>query len=172
MSTQGSSQAPPGWYPDPSGQLRWWTGSTWGVYAGGAVPVASPVGPPYPGARPGARSDATTLAMLAHLGLLVAGFIVPLVLYLTSGKDDPFVRHHSAEALNFSITYLFAGLACMAAFIIGFVAWPLLIVAFVGFFTLIVAHFVLLIMGAVKAYHGEWWRYPVNIRLVSGAYGS
>jgi len=28
------------------------------------------------------------------------------------------------------------------------------------------------VMASIKAYHGEWWRYPVNIRLVPGAYGS
>ncbi|MGZ4683166.1 MAG: DUF4870 domain-containing protein [Acidimicrobiales bacterium] len=166
------SQAPPGWYPDHTGQLRWWTGAVWGVYAQAAAPVAMPTGPPYPGAMPGARSDATTLAMLAHLGMLVGGFIVPLVIYLTSGKDDPFVRHHSAEALNFSITYVFAALACMVMFFVGIVAWPLLIVAFFGLFAIAIGHLVLLIMASVKAYHGEWWRYPVNIRLVPGAYGS
>ena len=162
-------QAAPGWYPDATGQLRWWTGSTWGVYAQGAMPV--PVSPPYPGALPGARSDATTLAMLAHLGMLVGGFIVPLVIYLTTGAQDPFVKHHAAEALNFSITYVIASLGCMVLFFVGFAAWPLLIVAFLGLFTIAIGHFVLLVMASIKAYHGEWWRYPVNIRLVPGAYG-
>ena len=168
----GSAPAPPGWYPDTTGQLRWWTGTTWGVYAQGAAPPIGSVAPPYPGARPGARSDATSLAMLAHLGMLVGGFIVPLVLYLTSGKDDPFVRHHSAEALNFSITYLIAFLSCFVLFFVGIVAWPLLIVAFLGMFAIAIGHLVLLIVASIKAYHGEWWRYPVNIRLVPGAYGS
>jgi uncharacterized Tic20 family protein len=168
---RGPAQAPPGWYPDATGQLRWWTGTTWGVYAQGAAPVTGPGGPPYPGAGLGARSDATTLAMLAHLGMLLAGFIVPLIIYLTSGKDDPFVRHHSAEALNFAITYLIASVGCMVLFIVGIVVWPLLIVTFLGFFAIVITHLVFVIMASIKAYHAEWWRYPVNIRLVPGAYG-
>ncbi len=162
-------QAAPGWYPDATGHLRWWTGSTWGVYAEGAMPVPAP---PYPGAMPGARSDATSLAMLAHLGMLVGGFIVPLIIYLTTGAQDPFVKHHAAEALNFSITYLFASLACMVMFFVGILVWPLLIVAFLCLFTIAIGHFVLLVMASIKAYRGEWWRYPVNIRLVPGAYGA
>jgi uncharacterized Tic20 family protein len=164
-----TGQATPGWYPDQSGQLRWWTGSTWGVYAQGAMPL--PTAPPYPGAMPGARSDATTLAMLAHLGMLVGGFIVPLIIYLTAGANDPFVKHHAAEALNFSITYVIASIGCFALFIFGFIAWPLLIGAFLAFFAIIVGHLVLLVMASIKAYHAEWWRYPINIRLVPGAYG-
>ena len=167
----GPAPAPPGWYPDHTGQLRWWTGSVWGVYAHSAAPVAVPTGPPYPGAVPGARSDATTLAMLAHLGQLVGGFIIPLVLYLTAGRDDPFVRHHAAEALNFSITYVIAFMGCFVLFFVGLVLWPLLIAVVMAFFALAIGHLALLITGAVKAYNGEWWRYPVNIRLVSGAYG-
>jgi uncharacterized Tic20 family protein len=30
---------------------------------------------------------------------------------------------------------------------------------------------VLQIIGAVKANAGEWWRYPINLRLVPGALG-
>jgi len=33
MSESRPAMAPPGWYPDPSGQFRWWTGTTWGTYA-------------------------------------------------------------------------------------------------------------------------------------------
>jgi uncharacterized protein len=154
VSEPGPSTAPPGWYPDATGHLRWWTGTTWGAYA----PPASP-----------GRTDARTLAMLAQLGQLVGGFIIPLVLYLTVGKEDPFVRHHSAEALNFSITYVLAFFAVMVAFVVGLVYPPLLIGVFLTLITVVVGHLVLLIVAAVHANQGEWWRYPVCIRLVPGA---
>ena len=35
---------PPGWYPDPSGQVRWWDGWQWTQHAG--APPAGPAAPP------------------------------------------------------------------------------------------------------------------------------
>ena len=175
---------PPGWYADPAGHTRWWSGVTWGAYAPapGYPPVPAPSDTPGsgyppsgypPGYRgaPAGRSDARTLAMLAQLGQFVGGFILPLVLYLTAGKDDPFVRHHSAESLNMSITLLFAELGLFFLFFIGIVLWPLLFVVVPAFFVVIIGHFALAIVAAVKAYQGEWWRYPVCIRLVPGSVG-
>jgi uncharacterized Tic20 family protein len=159
---EGPGTAPAGWYPDGSGQLRWWTGEVWGVFA--------PQQPPAPwGYAPAPRADANTLAMLAQLGQLVGGFIVPLVLYLTTGKDDPFVRHHSAEALNFSITYAIASFGLVAALFVGFVFPPAFIAFFLGIFVLIIGHLVFVLMAGVAAYRGQWWRYPVCFRLVPGS---
>ncbi len=144
-------------------------------YAAGFAPgYGAPYGAPGYGAAYGApgygapgRSDGRTLAMLAHLGAFVGGFIVPLVIYLTAGKDDAFVRHHASESLNFQLTYL---TVFLGGFVIGLVTlgigflvvFPLLLIVAVG-------HIVFAIMGAVKANQGEWWRYPVNIRFVKGA---
>ena len=188
---------PPGWYADPAGHTRWWSGVAWGAYAPPAAPAPvgyvppGPVGsyppgavgpyPPgavgqYPGGYPlpsaTGRADARSLAMLAQLGQIVGGFILPLVLYLTAGKDDPFVRHHSAESLNMSITYVIAYLALFPLFFIGIIVWPLLLIVVPLFFIVIIGHLVLSIVAAVKAYRGEWWRYPICIRLVSGSVGS
>jgi uncharacterized Tic20 family protein len=136
----------PGWYPDPYGQVRWWDGANWGVAAAGT-----------------GTSDPKTMAVLSHALCLVVGFIAPLVIYLTSGKNDPFVRHHSAESLNFSITVFIGSLICIATMciIIGFILLPVLIIG----------AYVFQIMGALAASRGEWWRYPINIRIVSGAVG-
>jgi hypothetical protein len=27
--TQGDKTAPPGWYPDDAGRMRWWDGTSW-----------------------------------------------------------------------------------------------------------------------------------------------
>ncbi len=83
---------PPGWYTDPdTGNRRWWDGRQWGPAS----------------AAPPARSggDNKVFAVLAHLGVAVFAIVVPLVIYLTVGKDDPDVRHHAREALNFQISF-------------------------------------------------------------------
>jgi len=105
------------------------------------------------------------------LGQIVGGFILPLVLYLTAGKDDPFIRHHSAESLNMSITYTIAYLTLFPLFFIGIIVWPLLLVVVPAFFVVIFGHLAMAIVAAVKAYRGEWWRYPICIRLVPGSVG-
>ena len=143
--------APAGWYPDANGQQRWWDGAHWGAVAPAVAP-ATPVG-----------TDPRTLAMLAHLLGLLTGFVGPLVLYLVNGDKDPFVRHHAAESLNFQITLTIAVVGSfLAVFVlVGFLLLPVVIVGGI----------VLQIIGAVKANAGEWWRYPVNLRLVPGAVG-
>jgi uncharacterized Tic20 family protein len=144
------AQPAAGWYPDPSGQMRWWDGAAWGA----AAPMAGP-------ARSG--TEPRTMAMLAHLLGIFTGFLGPLVIYLTSAKEDPFVRHHAAEALNFHITLAIAYVACFAlmCLFVGFILFPIL---WIG-------SLVLEIQGCLAANRGEWWKYPINIRMVSGAVG-
>src|SRR4051812_36220384 len=88
-------QVQPGWYPDPAaGQPRWWDGVQWGPYQ---TPTAMPMAPKV--------ADPRGTASIAHyLGLL--GFIGPLIIYATSGNNDPYVRDQSAEALNFHLTVI------------------------------------------------------------------
>jgi uncharacterized Tic20 family protein len=148
-----TSSAPPGWYPDGAGRQRWWDGAQWGAYA----PATTPSG------GPGGGTDPRTLAMLAHLLGLLTGFVGPLVIYLVNGEKDLFVRHHAAEALNFQITLTIAavGSALAMLLLIGFLLLPVVLIGGI----------VLQIIGAVKANAGEWWRYPINLRLVPGALG-
>jgi uncharacterized protein len=155
---------PAGWYVDPAGHTRWWTGTTWGAYAPAPTGPMAPAG--YPPAR---RADANSLAMLAQLGQVVGGFLLPLILYLTAGRDDAFVRHHSAESLNMSITYFVAVCCLFPLFFVGIIVWPLLILVVPAFIALVVTHLIFAITAIVKAYRGEWYRYPICIRLVSGA---
>ena len=166
---QPPSAPPPGWYPDGSGQNRWWTGADWGAYAPSPAAVVPPpvlYNTPRP---PEPRSDANSLAMLAQLGQIVGGFLLPLILYLTVGQSEPFVRHHSAESLNLSITYALAIFAMVPLLFLSIVLLPLLLLTIPLFFALIIGHLVLAINACIKAYRGEWYRYPVLIRLVPGA---
>lgn len=148
QASPGPDQSPPpGWYPDPSGQQRWWDGQQWGVYASQQPSTGG--------------TDPRTMAMLAHLLGIFTGFLGPLVIYLVNGDRDPYVRHHAAEALNFQLSVL---IATIASFILMFV-----LIGFVLIFVVMISALVLAIMGTIASYRGEWWKYPVNIRMVSGA---
>lgn len=140
----GGAAAAPGWYPDGHGQLRWWDGSTWG-------PVAEAA--PQPAAAPN-----TTMAALAHVLGLFTGFLGPLVLYAVADRNDPFARDQAAEALNFQLTVLIG-------MVISFVLM-IVLVGFLLFFVIFIVDFIFCIMAAIAASRGEWYRYPINIRMV------
>jgi uncharacterized Tic20 family protein len=157
--------APPGWYPTLDG-TRWWDGQAWGPLAPGAQPIDD-------------VSQGKTLALISHLGVFVGGFILPLVIRLTEGKKNDYVKHHATESLNFNITLMIGWFAGFVILIVGAASttpqdhnhsapgWFL--VAFVAFFAFWIAAVVFSILGAIRASQGVWWRYPVNIRFVRGA---
>ncbi|UDY35440.1 DUF4870 domain-containing protein [Dermatobacter hominis] len=162
---------PPGWYPDPQGVTRWWDGTAWGQAAPPAQPAPGAVAAPYggyPAAATGVQAQTSTAALAHALGAI--GFIVPcfgwvgpLVVHLTTKPEQPFVRHHAAEELNFQLTLV---IAYVASFVLMFVC-----VGFVTFVVVWIMNLVFPIIAAVAANRGEWYRYPINIRMVSGAVG-
>ena len=108
------------------------------------------------GAAP--TSDERTMAMLAHLGGILFGFIPALVIYLIKGNESRFVKEESAEALNFQITVA-----------IAYVAAGILIIALIGLLLLPIVWIgsvVLAIVGGLQANKGQSYRYPVNLRFV------
>ena len=111
----GTGNTAPGWYPDPTnGQMRWFDGTQWGQFAEPGREAPTPMA--APGAQAGG-TDPKQMAMLAHLLGIVAGFVGPLIIMMTSGEKDPFIKHHSVEALNFQITiiiaYIVAAITCL-----------------------------------------------------------
>lgn len=129
-------------------------------------PDAAP--PPPPGYAPGygyqqqpavSPSDARMWSLFAHLGGMFLSFIVPLVIYLVYKDRDPFIRRHSAQAMNFHITI----------FIIYIVSIPLMLIL-VGFFTFAAAavcSVVFTIMAAIAANDGREYTYPLTPKMIS-----
>lgn len=136
-------QPPPGWYPTTPGMQGYWDGSRW---TGDVAPLQTSSG------------DDNTLGMVAHLLGIFTSFLGPLVLYAVKKDESPYVRHHAAEALNFQLTIIIAMIASL-----------FLILVIIGILLLIVVPItalVLEIVACVRAYQGEWYRYPFNIRFV------
>jgi uncharacterized Tic20 family protein len=132
-------------------------------------PAASPVGEPYGGphgdpAPTGMKpADERTWAMLAHLGSFVAayialGLIAPLIVLLVKGNESAYVRAHSVESLNFQITALIAALVTIP-FVFILIGIPVLII--IG-----VLYLIWVIQASLAANRGEYYRYPVNWRIV------
>jgi uncharacterized Tic20 family protein/DNA-directed RNA polymerase subunit RPC12/RpoP len=124
----------------------------------GAAPTLGPVAM--------SAKDARMWAMFCHLGGL-AGYVVPfghiiapLVVWLVQREKSSFVEQHGKEALNFQISWT------IWAFVGG-----LLIFAFcIGYFilaALAIADVILVILAAIRANEGGFYRYPLTIRFIS-----
>lgn len=114
----------------------------------------------YPAVPDPVPSDSRGWAAAAHLGPFLIGFIAPLVVWLIKKDDDAFVEYHSREALNFQISLM-----------IYFLVSVVLVLVIIGIVLLIVGGifaFVVMIVAGVKAANGEFYRYPLNIRFISG----
>ncbi len=85
--------------------------------------------------------------------------LVPLVLWLLRRDRSAFVDDHGREALNFQISITLYAIVATALMwvLIGF----LLIVVVVG------VQLVFMVLASVAASHGERYRYPLTLRLVS-----
>lgn len=123
--------------------------------------------PPYPPPAYGDASvppsmnpaDEKLWSTLIHLGGLFFAFLAPLIGYLVLKDRGPFVRAHTATALNFQLTLL-----------IAYVVGSILSIVVIGLFILMAAYvlnIVFCIIAAVKANRGEWYKYPLTITFVS-----
>lgn len=115
-----------------------------------------PPGPPPP--QPMSESDARLWAMLSHLSGIIISVIGPLIIMLVFGPRNAFVKGQSTEALNFQLTILIAAIisSLLIFVIIGIILLPIVLIVGLVFF----------IIGGIKAYGGEDYRYPFNIRMV------
>ncbi|WP_062313618.1 DUF4870 domain-containing protein [Demequina rhizosphaerae] len=126
-------------------------------------PPPPPQSPPPPPQQPYApqpmtQNDERLWAMLAHLGIILFGFLPPLIIWLIFRERSAFVDDQGKEALNFSIL-------TTIAYIVG----SILTVVFIGYliiFAVGILVLVLCIMAGVAAYRGDRYRYPFNWRIV------
>lgn len=103
-------------------------------------------------------NDSKNMAMFAHLGFVIGGFLVPLIIWLTQREKHSFIDYHGKEALNWQLT--------MLIFMIG---GAILTIIFIGILVIIAAaicNLIFGIMAMIAASKGEYYKYPLNIRMI------
>lgn len=103
-------------------------------------------------------SDDKTMAILAHILSIVAGFLAPLVIYLIKKDNSPYATAHAKESLNFQLTLL---IAYFVSFILMFVLIGALLIVL-----LMIANLVLVIIATIKASENKMYKYPFSIKFI------
>lgn len=99
--------------------------------------------------------DSRNMAVLMYI-LTIFFWIIPSLIMFLVKKDDAFVYKNSVEVLNFGITLTIAYVVLMLIPIIGWLLIPFLALAAL----------VLLIIGTLKVQKGEFYTFPVALRLI------
>ena len=113
-------------------------------------PPPPPPAAPVPQQPPLSGSDERLYATLGHAGIIIIGFIAPLIVWLIGKERSEFVDDQGKEALNFSILVT-----------IGYVASSILTFVFIGFlvFPLVwIFSVIFCILAAIAANKGERYR--------------
>ncbi|MEO6943788.1 MAG: DUF4870 domain-containing protein [Lacisediminihabitans sp.] len=114
---------------------------------------------PYHASTPLNPADEKLWATLVHIGGVFFNFLPALVGYVLLKDRGPFVRQHTASALNFQLTL-----------IIVYVVGAITALVLIGFLILIaaaVANVVFSILAAIAANRGQSYVYPLAIRFAS-----
>ncbi|TFB66358.1 DUF4870 domain-containing protein [Cryobacterium sp. Hz9] len=106
-------------------------------------------------------ADEKLWATLIHVGGIIFSFLPALIGYLVLRDRGPFIRAHTATALNFQISlYIYAAVLVPITIVtIGFggiLYLPLAIIALV-----------FMILAALAANRGQGYSYPLTIKFVS-----
>lgn len=106
------------------------------------------------------RSLGLACHLLAFVGMALpfGNILGPLVMWLVKKDDSAFVDDQGKEAVNFNITISIAG---FVAFLLTFVVIGAFLLPVIGIFWLVMT-----IIAAVKANGGEYYRYPLTMRLI------
>lgn len=114
--------------------------------------------PPPPSGQPAGGSSTGTnpnlMAALAH-GLVITGFLGPLIVWLIGKDQSPFVDEEGKKALNFGIL-ISIGYVVSIIPIIGWLIWAAAVIVALIFG----------IQGAVTANKGQPYSYPFTLPIV------
>lgn len=114
-----------------------------------------------------ASSDEKSWSMFTHLAAFVAmvplvpviGMVLgPLVVWLMKKESMPLVAENGKEALNFNISMFIA--YCISIILM------IIVIGIPIFVGLVIFHFIVTILAAIKASEGGVYKYPFSLKLV------
>ena len=126
--------------------------------------TTSPPPPPLPvttSAIPNVRTWSTLCHASALLGVFLhfpGHLLAPLIVWLLKRDESPEIDAHGKEAVNFQISMLIYN-AVAAVFC-------LILIGFVFLAILWVLNAVFVIIAAIQASDGKFYRYPMTIRFI------
>jgi len=119
-------------------------------------------------------AEARKWAMLCHLGGLVSLFlsvvpasnvVIPFIVWSAKRNEHPYIDVQGREALNFQITMALLGIsAWLIIFVLKFIFIGKLLFWVPGL--ILIAQLGGTVVGAIRAYDGERFRYPLILRFV------
>jgi uncharacterized Tic20 family protein len=180
---------PPGYGPAPYGYGGGYAG--YAGYGPGYAPGHPPgyggygYGPGY-GPRPvGSSGNETVLAGLAHLGVFLGGWLLPLVIWLASRNTAPYASRQAKQAFFWQMFFfaliLVAYVVFFGIFFVSFfssaASYPTgpgadpnpflfapfgsLLIFYALFFVAYLVNIIFSIIGAVQAFQGKPFHYPL-----------
>jgi uncharacterized Tic20 family protein len=110
----------------------------------------------------GDRTLAVVCQLWAWLGPLA---IVPLVVRFTSARHSTFLRSATGEVLNLQLV----AAALTAAIVVAVLAdLDFVALCLWACFAIVATYgYIVGVIGAVRAWRGDAWRYPVNLHVIS-----
>lgn len=95
------------------------------------------------------------LSQLAGIIIPLAGFVVPIIMWVTNKETNAKVDLHGKNIINFMISFaIYAAVLCLT--VIGI---PLAVV--IG-----IVYVIFVVLASVKANNGEYWKYPFTIQFI------
>lgn len=107
--------------------------------------------------------DEKNIALLAHAGTFIGGFIVPLVIWLVKKDESEYIGEHAKQSLNFQISmfiYAIGGMFISFLFMIIFIGAFLMILLVLG---VSILSLVTVILASINASQGKHYKYPLSI---------
>ena len=124
-----------------------------------------PTPPSVGGATPAVFSNVRTWNILCHASALLGVFfhfpghlLGPLIVWLAKRDDSPEIDAHAKESLNFQISMLIYNVIAAV--------FCLVLIGFVFLAVLWVLNAVFVIIAAIQASDGKFYRYPITIRFI------
>ncbi|WP_412540208.1 DUF4870 domain-containing protein [Longispora sp. K20-0274] len=132
---------------------------------------ADPSDPAYSGPRPN-RQEIADSSLTHFLGLL--GILGPILMYALKGPTSRWVKANASESLNFHISMIFWSLGWVMVSFVAACGLGLIthgagfFLAFALMFVPVIVSVTFSVLGGITANKGEFYRYPLTIRMIKG----